>query len=87
VKEWIPRGKHAYRTATVGKHLSQRLVERYRPGPGSASNQGCRQRKMARAAEDDGSRLNQFPRGRTQAVDTILADPDDGQPPVQYGRL
>jgi len=50
----------------VGKHLSHRLVEGYRPGSRTASNQGRRQREMARAAEDDGSRLNQFPPGRTQ---------------------
>ena len=82
MKEWVPRCQYAYRTATVGKHLSHRLVERYRPGSRTASNQGRRQREVARAAEDDGSRLNQFPPGRTQAFDTILADPDDGQPSV-----
>jgi hypothetical protein len=37
---------------------------------------------VARAAEDDRSRLNQFPPDRTQAFDTILADADDGQPTV-----
>jgi hypothetical protein len=82
VKEGVARCKHAYRTATVGKHLSDCLVEGYRPRSRTASNQGRRQREVARAAEDDGSRLNQFPPGRTQALDTILADPDDGQPAV-----
>jgi hypothetical protein len=37
---------------------------------------------VARAAEDDGSRSNQFPPGRTQPLDAILADSDDGQPSV-----
>jgi hypothetical protein len=37
---------------------------------------------MARAAEDDGGRSNQFPPGQTQPLDAILADPDDGQPSV-----
>src|SRR5882757_1870348 len=42
---------------------------------------------MARAAEDDGSRLNKFACHSAHTFDTILADPNDGQPSMQCGRL
>ena len=82
MRERVARSQHADCAATVGKHLGDCRVERHRPRSGNTSNQGCCQCEVARAAEDDGSRSNQFPPGRTQPLDAILANSDDGQPSV-----
>ena len=55
--------------------------------PGGTADQGRRQREVAGAAEDDGRRLNQFACRGVQSFDTILADPDDGQPWLYCGSL
>ena len=66
----------------MGENFADRLIERDRPRPSSAPNQGRGQCEMAGSAEDERCRLDQLSGRPIQAVDTILTDPDDGQPAV-----
>ena len=78
--ERIPRRQHAYGAAAKFEHLSQGGIERGSPRACRPTNQGRRQREMARPAEHDHRRLDEVPSRPAQAFDTILADSDDGQP-------
>ena len=85
VVKGIAGGQHADLAAAMRQHLVGGTVERARPRPRRAANERRRKAEVALAAEHDFGRADQGTGDRGQALDTVLADADDGQPAARCG--
>ncbi len=87
VDERVTRREHADWPAALGQDLVHGTIEWRRPRPRHAADQrGC-QRQVPLAAEHDFGVADQAARHRSERINAILADADDGQPAPQYGTL
>src|SRR6516162_6592142 len=87
VNEWIARCEHAYLPAALRQHLLDRSLERAPPWPRDAADERGGKNKMPLTAEHHLRRLDKASSDRRQALDPVLADPDDGQPAARRGSL
>src|SRR5262249_26599295 len=87
VNEWITRCEHAYLPAALRQYLLDCALERAPPRPRDAADERGGKNKMPLTAEHHLCPLDKTSSDRRQALDPVLADPDNRQPAARRGSL
>ncbi len=81
----VARGEHDDRAPARGEDARERRLDGARPGEPLPAYQIAGEREMALAADDELGVHDEARCHGVQAVGAVLADADDGQPPLQCG--
>src|SRR5215212_7513923 len=87
VMEGIAGGEDAYGLSTMRQHFLDPTLERRKPWTCNAANERSGQSDMPPPAEYNFSRLHKPARRYRQTLDSVLADPDNGQPAPRCGTV
>src|SRR6516165_1770645 len=87
VNEWIARCEHAYLPSALRQHLLDCALEWAPPPPRDAADERGGKNKMPLTAKHHLRRLDKVSSDRRQALDPVLANPDDRQPAARRGSL